>query len=215
MLRSKVIISGLIILVSVYGQSNYLTDYNPDSLRFKMATAVRCSEAPIIDGDLDDDAWNSALPVDEFFQIDPLELAPPSEKTIAKVLYDDESLYISFRSYDSQPERIKRALVRRDNWMEGFNSNSDLVGFSIDSRNDDYNCYFFAVNASGVKIDVSISGHEEYDSSWDAVWDVAIQIKPDGWTAEFGLPFAMFQFDNMQDLVWGIEFLRGFHHLAL
>ena len=213
MLRSKVIISGLIILVSVYGQSNYLTDYNPDSLRFKMATAVRCSEAPIIDGDLDDDAWNSALPVDEFFQIDPLELAPPSEKTIAKVLYDDESLYISFRSYDSQPERIKRALVRRDNWMEGFNSNSDWVGFSIDSRNDDYNGYFFAVNASGVKIDVSISGHEEYDSSWDAVWDVAIQINPDGWTAEFGLPFAMFQFDNMQDLVWGVEFLRGIHRV--
>ena len=213
MLRSKVIISGLIILVSVYGQSNYLTDYNPDSLRFKMATAVRCSEAPIIDGDLDDDAWNSALPVDEFFQIDPLELAPPSEKTIAKVLYDDESLYISFRSYDSQPERIKRALVRRDNWMEGFNSNADWVGFSIDSRNDDYNGYFFAVNASGVKIDVSISGHEEYDPGWDAVWDVAIQINPDGWTAEFGLPFAMFQFDNMQDLVWGVEFLRGIHRV--
>ena len=213
MLRSTVIISGLIILVSVYGQSNYLTDYNPDSLRFKMATAVRCSEAPIIDGDLDDNVWNSALPVDEFFQIDPLELAPPSEKTIAKVLYDDESLYISFRSYDSQPGRIKRALVRRDNWMEGFNSNSDWVGFSIDSRNDDYNGYFFAVNASGVKIDVSISGHEEYDSSWDAVWDVAIQIKSDGWTAEFGLPFAMFQFDNMQDLVWGVEFLRGIHRV--
>ena len=205
----KFLIVNLIILVFGYGQSNYLTDFNPDSLRFKTATAVRCSEPPAIDGVLDDPVWQSALPIDEFFQIDPLELARPAESTIARVLYDDNSLYISFRSYDSQPDQIKRALVRRDNWMEGFNSNSDWVGFSIDSRNDDYNGYFFAVNASGVKIDVSISGHEDYDPSWDAVWDVAVAFDDDGWTAEFDLPFAMFQFDNIPDLVWGVEFLRG------
>ena len=209
----RFLIFNMIILALSFGQSNYLTDFNPDSLRFKTATAVRCSEAPVIDGLLDDPVWQSALPVDEFFQIDPLELAPPAESTIARVLYDDESLYISFRSYDSQPDRIKRALVRRDNWMEGFNSNSDWVGFSIDSRNDDYNGYFFAVNASGAKIDVSISGHENYDQSWDAVWDVAISFDEDGWTAEFDLPFAMFQFDNIPDLVWGVEFLRGLHRV--
>ena len=213
MLRFKFLTASLFILVLGYGQSSYLTDFNPDSLRFKTATAVRCSEAPVIDGILDDAVWQSALPVDEFFQIDPLELAPPSEKTVARVLYDDESLYISFRSYDSQPDRIKRALVRRDNWMEGFNSNSDWVGFSIDSRNDDFNGYFFAVNASGVKIDVSISGHEQYDRSWDAVWDVAVVINQDGWTAEFQMPFAMFQFDNKPDLIWGVEFLRGIHRV--
>ncbi len=209
----KSLIFNMIILALSFGQSNYLMDFNPDSLRFKTARAVRCSEAPVIDGLLDDPVWQSALPIDEFFQIDPLELAPPAESTIARILYDDESLYISFRSYDSQPDRIKRALVRRDNWMEGFNSNSDWVGFSIDSRNDDYNGYFFAVNASGVKIDVSISGHENYDQSWDAVWDVAVAFDEDGWTAEFDLPFAMFQFDNIPDLVWGIEFLRGLHRV--
>ena len=209
----KSLIFNVIILALSFGQSNYLTDFNPDSLRFKTTTAVRCSEAPVIDGLLDDPVWQSALPVDEFFQIGPLELAHPAESTIARVLYDDESLYISFRSYDSQPDRIKRALVRRDNWMEGFNSNSDWVGFSIDSRNDDYNGYFFAVNASGAKIDVSISGHEQYDPSWDAVWDVAVAFDEDGWTAEFDLPFAMFQFDNKPDLVWGIEFLRGLHRV--
>ena len=211
MFRFKFLTANIFILVLGYGQSSYLTDFNPDSLRFKMATAVRCSKAPIIDGLLDDDVWQLAFPVNEFFQIDPLELAPPAEPTIARVLYDENSLYISFRSYDSQPDQIKRALVRRDNWMEGFNSNSDWVGFSIDSRNDDYNGYFFAVNASGVKIDVSISGHEEYDPSWDAVWDVAVAFDDDGWTAEFQVPFAMFQFDNKPELVWGIEFLRGIH----
>ena len=64
--------------------------------------------------------------------------------------------------------------------MDGFANNSDWVGITIDSRNDDYNGYFFAVNASGVKIDVSISGHEEYDPSWDAVWNVAVAIDDDG-----------------------------------
>ena len=98
MIRFKFLTANIFILVLGYGQSSYLTDFNPDSLRFKTATAVRCSKVPIIDGLLDDDVWQLAFPVNEFFQIDPLELAPPSEKTLARVLYDDESLYISFRS---------------------------------------------------------------------------------------------------------------------
>ena len=97
----RFLIFKMIILALSFGQSNYLTNFNPDSLRFKTATAIRCSESPVIDGVLDDAVWQPALPVDEFFQIDPLELAHPAEPTIARVLYDDNSLYISFRSYDS------------------------------------------------------------------------------------------------------------------
>jgi len=210
------IISIIFILFNIataFGNSNYLKDFNPDSLRFKTATAIRCTEPPLIDGVVDDAVWQSAIPVDEFFQIDPLELDQPSEITTTRVLYDNNSLYISFQSFDSQAKQIKRALARRDNWMDGFNNNSDWVGFTIDSRNDNYNGYFIAVNASGVKIDVAVTGDKNYDPSWDAVWDVAVSINEDGWTAEFKLPFAIFQFDNKPDLVWGIEFLRSVHRI--
>ena len=138
------IISIIFILFNIataFGNSNYLKDFNPDSLRFKTATAIRCTEPPLIDGVVDDAVWQSAIPVDEFFQIDPLELDQPSEITTARVLYDNNSLYISFQSFDSQAKQIKRALARRDNWMDGFNNNSDWVGFTIDSRNDNIQIY--------------------------------------------------------------------------
>jgi hypothetical protein len=41
----------------------------------------------------------------------------------------------------------------------------------------------------------------------------SVAFDEDGWTAEFDLPFAMFQFDNIPDLVWGVEFLRGIHRV--
>jgi hypothetical protein len=95
--------------------------------------------------------------------------------------------------------------------MDGFGSNADFVGFAIDSKNDDYNGNWFGVNAAGVKIDVTISGHEDYDPSWDAVWDVEIDIHEDGWTAEFRIPFSVFQFENKETHIWGIEFDRHIH----
>ena len=39
------------------------------------------------------------------------------------------------------------------------------VGIAVDSRNDDFNGKWFGVNAAGVKIDVNVSGQENYDSS--------------------------------------------------
>jgi hypothetical protein len=173
----------IIIFVSrIFAQKIYLEKFNPDSLRFKTSYATRCVEPPNIDGRLDDDSWVQALPVNDFFQIEPIEFSAPSEQTFVRVIYDDNAIYISFECKDSNPEKIRKPLTRRDNYMDGFSSASDFVGFAIDSRNDDYNGNWFVVNAAGVKIDVSVSGHEEYDPSWDAVWDAAVDINDSGYS---------------------------------
>ena len=52
--------------------------------------------------------------------------------------------------------------------MDGFNTIADFIGVAVDSRNDDFNDKWFGVNAAGVKIDVNVSGQENYDRSWDA-----------------------------------------------
>ena len=206
-------ITVILFISSIIAQNTYLEKFNPDSLRFKTSYATRCIEAPYIDGKLDDDSWVQATPVNEFFQIEPIELSAPSEQTVVRVAYDDNAIYVAFENFDSQPDKIRRPLTRRDNWMDGFSSTSDFVGFGIDSKNDDYNGNFFAVNAAGVKIDVALSGHEDYDPSWDAVWDVEIDIHDSGWTAEFRIPFSVFQFENKENQVWGIEFERHIHRI--
>ena len=194
-------------------EKSYLFNVNPDSLRHKNIKAYRSESRPIINGILDLGEWVNCSPNSEFFQIDPLELSPPSEETSARVMYDDENLYVFLEAFDSKPNLIKKTLARRDSWMEGFSNNSDWMGVTIDSRNDDYNGYFCGVNASGTIIDVALAGNDEYDRTWDAVWDVAIAFSDQGWAAEFKFPFSMFQFDNTANMVWGISFGRMIHRL--
>mgnify|MGYP000435134051 FL=1 len=210
----KLINSILVIILSVSGivaNNYYLENFNPDSLRYKISYATRCIESPSIDGRLDDESWNMAIPISEFFQLDPIEFGPPSEKTVVRVLYDDQALYISFENFDSEPDKIRKPLTRRDAYMDGFASSADFVGFAIDSKNDDYNGKWFGVNAAGVKIDVNVSGNEEYDRSWDAVWDAAVEVNDRGYTVEVMVPFSVFQFENKIDQVWGISFNRHIH----
>ena len=209
----RFLIFKIIILALSFGQSDYLNNFDPDSLRFKVLETKRCDQPPIIDGNLNDPVWEFSEPVNEFFQIAPKELSTPSEYTSARVSYDDDALYVFIDSSDSQPEKIKKILVRRDSWMDGFSNNSDWVGITIDSKNDDYNGYFFAVNASGTRMDVALSGQWDYDPTWNPVWDVQIAFNDSGWTAEFMLPFAVFQFENKTNMEWGISFERSIHRL--
>ncbi|RPH93868.1 hypothetical protein EHM69_09090, partial [candidate division KSB1 bacterium] len=84
---------------------------NPDSLT---VTAVRTSTPPNIDGLLDDAVWQTAVPMDRFTQKDPDEFALPTQNSEVRVLYDDRSIYVGARLYDSAPDSIVGCLVRRD-----------------------------------------------------------------------------------------------------
>ena len=198
-----------------FGESSksYLKNINPDSLRLKSINAYRTADKIEINGIMDLDEWAGSQVTSEFFQIDPKELSPPSEKTTVRVMYDDKNLYIFLEAFDSKPKLIKKTLARRDSWMDGFGNNSDWMGVTIDSKNDDYNGYFCGVNASGAIIDVALAGSDEYDRTWDAVWDVGVAFNENGWAAEFQFPFSMFQYENELNMVWGISFERMIHRL--
>ena len=79
------------------------------------------------------------------------------------------------RTYDSEPEKIVARLARRDAWMEAAETSADWIGLMFDSRNDDRTAFVFTVNAAGVKIDTYIYDDDNFDLSWDGVWDVAIR----------------------------------------
>src|SRR5688500_10059905 len=93
-------------------------------------TVTRVSGAIQVDGRLDDAAWASAQPVTSFTQVDPEEGQPASEATEARVLYDDEALYIGIRFSDRS--RVSTRLGRRDMNL----GDSDWAGVVIDSYHD-------------------------------------------------------------------------------
>ena len=196
------------IFISVIFSKNVI---NPDSLRYKVAYATRCEVSPVIDGILNETTWNNSVVISDFLQLVPVEFDKPSEKTEVRILYDDNAIYISFLNFDSNPKKIRAPLTRRDAYMDGFNTVADFIGVAVDSRNDDFNGKWFGVNAAGVKIDVNVSGQENYDRSWDAVWDAAVSQNDSSWTAEIRIPFSVFQYEDKDEMVWGISLNRHVH----
>jgi hypothetical protein len=56
--------------------------------------AVSVPKGPKLDGDLDDVVWQSAKPIEGFVQRDPGYWVPVSERTVARIIYDNDALYL-------------------------------------------------------------------------------------------------------------------------
>ena len=192
---NKAIIIYIIISVYLFADNYQIED--PNQLRFREMIATRTDTPPIIDGNIDDEVWKNALEESDFFQFEPYNLAQPSERTVARVLYDNDNIYVSINNIDSQPDKITGRLSRRDRWMEAFGPHSDWIGVAFDSNNDDRTGYWFAVNPLGSRMDVFISGEgmEAFNSTWDVVWEFEVALHDSGWSVEMQIPTSVFQFD--------------------
>jgi hypothetical protein len=161
--------------------------------------------APVVDGKIDEPAWEKVDWAGGFSQHEPDENQPPTEPTSFKILYDDKNLYVAIRADDSRAETIERRISRRDN-VQG-----DIVGILLDSYCDQRTAFCFYVNAAGVKKDelMTNNGEGEPDGSWDPIWDVETAVDGKGWTAEMRIPFSQIRFGVKEEHVWGLEVLRN------
>jgi hypothetical protein len=167
------------------------------------ATSTAAAAAIVVDGELNDAAWQAANPVTTFVQRDPLEGAEPSFKTEARIVYDSSAIYVGVRAFDADPARIVGFLTRRD-----VGSASDWIQVYIDSYYDRRTAYQFSVNPLGVKQDAYWYNENESDDSWDAVWDVLVRRTTDGWQAEFRIPFSQLRFSGKGDGQLGFAISR-------
>jgi hypothetical protein len=165
--------------------------------------AVHTSKPPLIDGRLDDPAWQAATPSDAFTQQSPFDGAKPSERTQLRVLYDDEALYFSF-DCDQVNTPIIEKLTRRDR-----DSESEWVWIQIDSRNEGKSAFMFAVNVSGTIGDGQIIDQTTYSWEWDENWEGKAVRRPGGWSAEIKIPIRVLRFDGSLPVQsWGLQAVR-------
>ncbi|HEU4641095.1 MAG TPA: DUF5916 domain-containing protein [Gemmatimonadaceae bacterium] len=175
----------------------------------KSLDATRLSgAAPTIDGRLDDPAWRAAPVASGFIQQRPTPGEAATERTEARILYDDHAIYVAMRMYRSDRARIASTIARRD-----YTGYSDWAQVMVDSYHDRRTAFRFAVNPSGVQKDVLEydDGNGE-DVGWDAVWESAARVDSLGWTAEFRIPLSQLRFSTRDadgaGAVWGIDFIR-------
>ncbi|HEX6159145.1 MAG TPA: DUF5916 domain-containing protein, partial [Thermoanaerobaculia bacterium] len=164
--------------------------------------AVRASAAPVIDGKLDDPAWNDAPVITGFTQRDPDEGKPATQQTKVRVAYDDEAIY--FGLFMEDDGAVSPLLARRDTDLNA----SDYVRISIDAQHDRSTGAAFVINASNVQMDMILYNDTYDDPSWDAVWESAAKIVPGGWIAEARIPYSQLRFPARDRHVWGFNVSR-------
>ena len=157
---------------------------------------------PKIDGLLDDEIWTLGTWQGDFKQQFPFGGREASEKTFMKVLYDRSNLYVAIICQDSEPDKIRDILGRRD--ARG----GDNAGIAIDSYYDKRTAFEFSMTAAGQKMDLKHLGDYHFDFNWDAVWNGATSRNDTAWIAEMQLPFSQLRYANRDEHVWGLHVYR-------
>lgn len=173
---------------------------------------TRTSEAPDIDGRLDEASWSAAARLGGLVQQMPLDGSPASEATEILLCYDDDHLYIGVRARYADPSIMRANRVDRD--RAGAD---DLIRIFFDTFLDQQRGYAFEVNAYGVQGDGTISRSSgggpipSPDRSWNTLFDTGAQIVEDGFTAEIAIPFKSLRYPGRGDGEshrWGLQVIR-------
>jgi hypothetical protein len=138
-----------------------------------------------IDGRLNEPAWDSVPSTDALTQVDPNEGAPPTARTLVRVLADPRALVIGIVCEEPDPSGIVSFSVRRDADLNSEDHIRIVLGPFADGRSG----YVLAVNPSGARYDGLVDLGGETDSpDWDGIWEAATARLPNGWSVEIRIP---------------------------
>lgn len=187
-------------------------------------TAARVQEAPALDGDvLGDPIWREASPASTFWQEQPDEGQPASERTEVRVVYTASTLYVGVVNYDRAPHEIIVSDARRDAPLD----NTDSFQIILDTFRDGLNGFVFGTNPAGIEYDGQVTNEGQgggglgpgqrqqagsgsgFNVNWDGAWEVQSRINEIGWSAEFAIPFRTLRFRSGDNQTWGVNFQRN------
>lgn len=152
----------------------------------------KMEDPEVFDGRAQDPAWDQALSL-PMVQWVPDFGAEPSQPTEILIGYSDEYLYMACRCYDS--EAPSATTYRRN-----FNgADSDFIGLTLDTFNDNENALSFMTGPTGFRTDVSVAndaeGEAALDFDWNAAWEAEAHENEEGWFAELRIPIATLRFE--------------------
>lgn len=168
-----------------------------------------------IDGLLSERAWQRAEIATGLRQREPHEGEPATERTEIRVMFDTRMLYIGVRAFDGDSQSLIARLLQRDRLMQAdFDgtpvfAGDDGVAILLDPFHDHRNAVVFATNPNGAEFDALVAEEGSvFNADWRGVWQVAAQQTPDGWSAEFAIPFRTLRYPSDSEEPWGFNVFR-------
>lgn len=163
---------------------------------------VLFAKPPVIDGKLDDEVWQTANLLKDFYQTQPGDNLIPENKTEVRLGYDSRFIYIAFHCFDD-PTKVRATIAKRDNFWD-----DDYVGILFDTFNDQRRAYEFDFNPLGIQADGIWTEGQGEDFSLDLVMESKGMVTNDGYTIEVAIPFKSLRYVAGKDKLWGVHFWR-------
>jgi hypothetical protein len=164
---------------------------------------ARTKNPPVIDGILDDVAWEEAARFENFKTIKPDYGQEPGQKTVAYMTYDTENLYFAFRCFDTEPDKIKTSVSSRDDMFQ-----DDHVVIMLDTFDTMQESYGLFLNPEGIQGDAMINSDGNGDASFDMVWYSKGTIDDKGYSIECRIPLQSIRFPGKETITLRVAFFR-------
>lgn len=175
--------------------------------KLRPVTIPRLSNAIVIDGKPDEDAWKSAAVFKDFYQTAPGNNIAASRPTEVRMMYDERNLYVSFKCWDEK-DKIRATVAKRD---EVFGE--DNVRIWLDTYNDHRRAYVLGFNPLGIQQDGIFTEGQGADFSVDIVMESKGVIEDWGWSVEVKIPFKSLRYAAGKGKLWGFNVARNIDRL--
>ncbi len=157
----------------------------------------------MVDGRLEDDAWDVARGIGSFIQIDPEAGAPSRAPTDVRLLWDDAGLYVGAEMTEPEARTATRVEgLRRDFTYE----TSDVFGVLLDGFGDGRFAMAFMTTPDGVQRDLQVFDGRDADEAWNGIWRVRTARIETGWTVEMFIPWKTLRYAGSDG--WRVNFIR-------
>jgi hypothetical protein len=171
-------------------------------------TIHRLKGSIIIDGYLNEEIWENAAKIDQFYEINPGNMIEPDVKTEVKIVYDDENLYFGVICNDDISKL--RATRRKPGKAHLHDDHLEIYINTFIGVEEEY---FFSVNPYGNQWDFYAGGGGRFGESWvediDIIWFADAKIKDTCWTIEVAIPFKSLRFPSADTHEWRLDFRRS------
>ncbi|MDH5643402.1 MAG: carbohydrate binding family 9 domain-containing protein [Gemmatimonadota bacterium] len=179
---------------------------DPESVPRPTLRAHRIDSRIRIDGNLDEAVWFEADSAYEFVQALPRDGMPMSDRTVVRILYDEDNIYVGAVMYEEDTDGLRVPGLEQDYETH----DSDMFGVAFDTYFDRSNAFMFGVNPAGGLFDAQNFNDSRYTNrAWEGVVHVKTRVLEDRWLVEMAIPFRTLRFTASDDVQsWGMNLLR-------
>jgi hypothetical protein len=171
------------------------------------AHRLAAGEKIVLDGNLDEPAWQRAALLDQFWVLAPQDNIAAKVRTEARFAFDGHALYVGVRAFDPDMRELRAPFARRDNVLR----DQDMIVLNVDPVGNRKFAHFFRVNPRGSIGDgLWNEDSSTEDFSPDIEFEVVTGRFEGGWTAEFRIPFSSLRYGDPPSKQWSVMVFRNY-----